>query len=755
MKLGLNMKCSKYVVQGIWLVAFYCFLSAVPAPAVDRIDTEFGDNGIIVKDFGIGDDEALALAVQSDGKLLVAGYSSNGAVMSITVARYLANGVLDINFNYDGVFTLNMGAGDSVARSIVVQNDGRILVAGSTFDMGPRLTVVALTEDGYLDSTFGDSGQVVLPVVDEAIVTTDLKITADGSIIVAATIENSESSRYPLFAKMSSEGEIEEYFGEDGVVLREADYPIEVYGLALVDEGKILVAGSIEHDEIMQAGLLRFNADGTPDMTFGNQGELLLEIGEFSSVVNDLHVESSGSVLLAGSVNNEKFNQAFAARLMEDGTLDPYFAGNGLFKSSLEYDTVAHGITVQQDKIIVLVGFGSSGQGKDVIVWSVTDNVVPSTSGEDVVILDAEQQIVLRALTLRDADGESVDSEGDVQMEQLSGYIAPPVITDIAAEEDIGYAVVALASGQVLAAGSSGNGTDKDFVLVRYTSENIHAVLSGESIAGGVTTGDFRVITSPVMNITRVGAVSGGTISITTSRSCKTSCTEQCSANSDNDDSLEDVCYESCVTPCLDRRTVTSRGVVFSAYPNPVYRIEEAVATETDPPEDSIGGSHIYDTVRSGQTEDGSGIGSYGSDMQEITPDVTYYVRAYAILADNTVIYGNQWMFKTDDACFVATAAYGTFLDDHVTLLRQFRDAYMMPYGLGRKVVGVYYRFSPALADIVNENVLLRGAVRIALWPFVVLALFMLKVSSTIKITGIILTVFFAGFCMRLKTSSQ
>jgi uncharacterized delta-60 repeat protein len=750
MELRLSMRYTKFTILGIWLVIFYCFFSAVSVLAVDSVDAAFGNDGFTVKDFGIGDDEALALAVQEDGKILVAGYSSNGAATNLTVARYLDDGVLDISFNYDGVFTLNMGSGDSIARSVVVQNDGRILVAGSTFDSGPRLAVVALTEDGYLDQTFGNNGQVVLPVQDNAIITTDLEIAVDGSILISATVENSDSSSYPMFVKMSSGGKIATDFGENGVVQLTADYPVEVYGFVVLEEGGILAAGSIEHDEIMQAGLLRLNANGTLDTTFGNDGEFLLELEGSSSRVNDILAESVGSILLAGYVDNGNFREAFAVRFEEDGTLDPYFAGTGLFKSDLGYDSVAHSIAVQQDKSVVLAGFGSSGQGKDVIVWSISGDNAPLMSSEDVVILDAEQQIVLRALSLREGESEEIESEDAVLMEQLFEFVAPPVVTDIASDDDIGYAAVALESGQVLTAGSSGNGTDKDFVLVRYTSENIAATLSAGSSAAGVATGDLRVITSPVVDITRVGAVSGGTVSVTTSLSCDTSCTAQGTSSLDNDDR-----YDKCYDPCQAKRTITSRGVVYAVYQNPVYRAAGEVDTATDPPDETVGGSHIYDTVRSGQTEDGRGIGSYGSDIQEITPNVTYYVRAYAITTDTTVIYGNQLTFKTDDACFIATAAYGTLLDGHVTLLRQFRDAYMMPYSLGRKIVGVYYRFSPAVADIVNENLLLRGVVRIALWPFVGLALFMLKASSTIKIMGIVFTIFFAGIFLRMKTSSH
>ncbi len=753
------MRYTKMVMQGIWLVVFYWFLSTVPALAVEKIDTEFGNNGFAVKDFGLGDDEALSLVVQPDGKLLVAGYSDNGAVKNITVARYLPSGLLDISFNYDGVFSDSPGSGDSIALSVAVQDDGRILVAGSSFDMGPRLAVIALTEDGYLDSGFGDNGKVILPVQDEAIIAADLKIAADGSAIVAATVENSDSSRYPLFVKVGSDGEFASDFGEGGVVLQEADHSVEVHGLALLDEGRILVAGSIERDEIVQAGLLRRNADGTPDTTFGNEGELILEIEGVSSVINDLLVEPGGSVLLAGSVKDENFSKAFAARLMEDGELDPYFAGNGLFKSNLDYDNAAYGIAVQPDQTVVLAGSATSGQGKDVIVWSFPGNKVPTLSNEDEVILDSEQQIVLRGLSLSDSNIEQIDSEADVLAGQLSDNVAVSVVTDIADGDDTSYAAVALASGQVVVAGSSGNGTDKDFALVGYTSEDISGGLLSESSARGVKTGDLRVITRPVEDITRIGAVSGGNIYLTTSLSCKTSCGAQCTDSLDNDENTESGCsnfnYAICLSVCEEARTIIKRGVVYSVYPYPSYRSGEEATDLTETPVDSDSNSFMYETVRSGQTEDGIGVGVYGSDMQEITPNVTYYVRAYGITADGTIIYGNQLTFKTEDACFIATAAYGTLLDRHVVLLREFRDIYLMPNSIGRKIVSIYYRFSPELADIVSSNMMLRGVVQIALWPLVAFALFMLKATSVVKFTFMIIILLTAGMYLRLTTGNK
>ncbi|HSL41028.1 MAG TPA: CFI-box-CTERM domain-containing protein, partial [Desulforhopalus sp.] len=138
--------------------------------------------------------------------------------------------------------------------------------------------------------------------------------------------------------------------------------------------------------------------------------------------------------------------------------------------------------------------------------------------------------------------------------------------------------------------------------------------------------------------------------------------------------------------------------------------------------------------VRYGWTEDGSGDGEYGSDIQGITPNTTYYVRAYAVLGNGRVIYGNQLSFATDDACFIATAAYGSILQNQVVTLRTFRDRFLLPSQAGRQLVDVYYRFSPVIAEAVADNALLRWGVRVALAPVIVFAMVALKTNPLISL---------------------
>jgi len=705
----LDMNVLTLVLHRLLSGLLFFLLLVVPAFAVDKVDTAFGEKGFSINDFGFGDDEALALAVQPDGKYIVAGYSNNGAVANMTVARYLLDGSLDISFNYDGVFFHSVGVGDTVARSITVQNDGRILVAASSDVDNPSLVIVALTPDGYLDAAFGDNGQVSFEVDGDRVFTADLKVATDGTVVVGATVVTSDSSRNILFVKVDSNGDTIEGFGDDGIVYQEQAVNSEMRSLALLNGGKILVAGAVEIDGEMRAGLFRRNADGTPDRSFGKEGQLSLVLDGESSIINDIWVGSEENILFAGAVKENNKRRAFAFRLGTDGAVDAEFAGGqGVFYSTIGNDNVANAITVQQDGTIVLAGFGSSEQGRDVIVWSL--------SGQD------------------------------EETEPVSKFVATPLITDMGSDNDVCNAIIALPTGQVLAAGSGGTGADKDFALVRYTTgvENISQQVGNTS--NGVVTGRYTVTTSLVTDITRVGAVTGGFISDNYhGLSCETSCNGRCKKE---DGTIDATCYEKCFKTCAATSTVELRGVCYNVIGNPVYNEKStddgdntAQAGDIERqgifPKESSDKSFIYDIVRVGQTEDGSGLGAFMSDVEEITPDVTYYLRAYAVMPDGSVIYGNEVTFKTDDACFIATAAYGSFLDTHVTLLREFRDTYLMHSGVGRRFVSTYYHYSPAVADFIRENELLRGIMRILLCPFVAFALLLLRTTFVVKCVGV------------------
>jgi hypothetical protein len=133
--------------------------------------------------------------------------------------------------------------------------------------------------------------------------------------------------------------------------------------------------------------------------------------------------------------------------------------------------------------------------------------------------------------------------------------------------------------------------------------------------------------------------------------------------------------------------------------------------------------------VTEGQTDDGEGAGEFFSDIEDVNPQTIYYVRAYALLSDGTVIYGQDKEFRTEDSCFIATAAFGSIDGQGVRILRQFRDQFLTTSSFGNGIIGWYYKISPPLADIVGQSLFHRALVITLLMPVVFWAWIMINIE--------------------------
>ncbi|MCP4165513.1 MAG: hypothetical protein GY759_06420, partial [Chloroflexi bacterium] len=150
------------------------------------LDTTFGSGGILTTDFGSGSDNGQSVTVQSDDKILVAGYSWNGSDDDFALTRYNANGSLDTTFGSGGILTTDFGSGSDNGQSVTVQSDGKILVAGYSWNGGN--TDFALTRyntDGSLDTTFDGDGILTTGVRTGGDFGHSVTVQSDGKILVA------------------------------------------------------------------------------------------------------------------------------------------------------------------------------------------------------------------------------------------------------------------------------------------------------------------------------------------------------------------------------------------------------------------------------------------------------------------------------------------------------------------------------------------------------------------------------------------
>jgi uncharacterized delta-60 repeat protein len=258
-------------------------VAAVGQVAPGDLDTSFGDDGKVFTDFGSDSSgTAHAIALQPDGKIVVAGGGYHGSGSDFALARYLPNGTLDASFGSTGQVLTDLGSSSlDTALDLVLQSDGKIVVAGYVYAyLSSDFALVALARylpNGTLDASFGSNGKVLTDSSGKAHA---IALQPDGKIVVAGerliiADEDHYLSDFAL-ARYLPNGTLDASFGSNGKVL--TDFGSEAFAIALQPDGKIVVAGYSGGD----FALARYGPNGTLDPTFGGDGKVLTDFGSGS-----------------------------------------------------------------------------------------------------------------------------------------------------------------------------------------------------------------------------------------------------------------------------------------------------------------------------------------------------------------------------------------------------------------------------------------------------------------------------------------
>ena len=306
-------------------------------------------------DHGTGADQANGVALQSDGSIVVAGTTSGTESNSETfaVARLTQAGALDATFGAGtGQATIDFagsGGGDDQANAIVVDADDRIIIAGSTGTAsGSNVAVVRLTANGATDTSFGDAGRVTLGFALAGATTEDdnangVAIDAQGRIVLAGTANESAPNAEVEFgvARLLPDGMLDPAFNGNGYTTLAFDPGTGVstayaFGIVVQSDGRLLIPGYANTSPLsmlnMDVAAARLNDDGTPDATFGNNGRATigfdLEADGIDAAVAAAE-QPDGRVLLVGTALNGVTQYAISLRLEADGTLDSTYGAEG------------------------------------------------------------------------------------------------------------------------------------------------------------------------------------------------------------------------------------------------------------------------------------------------------------------------------------------------------------------------------------------------------------------------------------------
>jgi uncharacterized delta-60 repeat protein len=410
------------------IITGFASVAGISSAQDGTLDVSFGSGGIVQT---ISAHEANDMVIQSDGKILVAG-SILLTTGDMAVARYNTNGTLDNTFGTSGIANIDFNNSGDGAAAILIQSDGKIVLAGSTTNSSNNrdIAVTRLNTNGTLDNTFGTGGKFTLDVdgynFDGA---WDAELQSDGKIVIVAMAGTDMFSKTAVL-RLNTNGTLDNSFDGDGILKAFSFGSFNLsslHSLTIQPDGKILIAGSKNNN----FAVARLNTDGSLDNTYGTSGVFS---GTDMSTASRIYLQSDGKLLATYSHATQ--TSINVLRLNSNGTLDAGFGTGGKVSTSLgtpsTYD-YALDLAIQPNGKIVVAGSSYS-------TTTISDFVVAryNTNG-----------------TIDNTFGAT--SNGTV-------------ITSVAAtDEDRGKAVKLQSDGKIVVAGSKCTGSC-DFVLLRYNN---------------------------------------------------------------------------------------------------------------------------------------------------------------------------------------------------------------------------------------------------------------------------------------------
>lgn len=309
-----------------------------------QLDTTFGSTGYLYTNFSAFDEHANAVAIQADGKIIIAGQTSSLGDIKVILARYNMNGELDTTFGDEGLVVTDLDEDFAIASSIKIAPDGKIVIGGVNIDYA---LFARYNTDGSLDETFSGDGHLTIDTINGSIL--GLVIDDAGNIVgVTSTGEK--------VIRLTSSGDLDTTFGTNGVV------DIDKVGADIIAYPGNKYVVLTTSDDVYSPHLIRLNSDGSFDNTFDSDGiaTMTLSYPYFSG--RGLLVDGDGNIIYVGMVRNQPdFDyEAFIGKLTPSGSPDLSFSEDGYttFDTGTWLDWF-NGVVLTPDNQLITAGYAS------------------------------------------------------------------------------------------------------------------------------------------------------------------------------------------------------------------------------------------------------------------------------------------------------------------------------------------------------------------------------------------------------------
>jgi uncharacterized delta-60 repeat protein len=340
------------------------------------LDATFGPGGSVVTNFSANtDDYGYAIAVQPDGKVIVAGQSGVYPMFHSALVRYNANGTLDSTFGNAGKTIATLDTNGDQLIALVLQPDGKIVAAGALIqnNFQTAFLLARFNPNGSVDQTFANGGSVVTTFGNQGAAASAVVLQPDGKIVVvgwSGAGPYSELNDFAL-ARFDSNGSPDQSFGSGGKLKTHFDGVYNTGSRAtaalLQSDGKLVVTGVYKNEgTAREFALARYNSNGSLDQTFGTAGKRTTSLGISDSQASSAVLQPDGKIVMAGYFSTGHRNHDFAlARFEANGDIDSTFGNGGKVITDLfsATDDIAYDLTLQRDG--KLLASGRTGQYPD------------------------------------------------------------------------------------------------------------------------------------------------------------------------------------------------------------------------------------------------------------------------------------------------------------------------------------------------------------------------------------------------------
>jgi uncharacterized delta-60 repeat protein len=319
------------------------------------IDTSFGTAGVASTDFFATNDTLQSIALQSDGKVVVTGYTTNGANPHLAIARFSAAGILDTTFGTSGKVFQTYNFNGDYGQSVLIQPDNKIMIAGETFNgVGTYNLTSRFTSAGVMDTTYG-AGGYFQDTLSAAAIASNATLLSNNDIL--ATFHYAPVTMDFALLKILASGALDTTFGTGGYVSTDFNgFSDFSYWITTDSSGRILVAGK-PFNFTQDFGITRYTSQGVLDTTFGTAGKTIVDFASFNDSANSILVQSDGKIILVGEAINGGHNNFALLRLTSSGILDTTFGAAGFVISAFTGNNDrATAAALQPDGKIIAVG---------------------------------------------------------------------------------------------------------------------------------------------------------------------------------------------------------------------------------------------------------------------------------------------------------------------------------------------------------------------------------------------------------------